>query len=352
MAGTSIGEVVAVDGGDDDVGESHPLRGPGQTQRLEKIWRPIRPPRMHVAVAAGAGAGVAQDLEGGGAAAPALGDVRAAGLLADRVQLLPVDERAHLREARLGTRRTHPHPLGRAARRRGAISRGSPHALVQGLRPEPAPASAGSCSRSSSKASSNDAVRSGRASATATGRPSSPATDVNVAVEAARGDPLGERGRIEVDVEGEAVRGHPARHVDADGGDLARALARYPDAGQAVDTLRVELEACEGLNRRLLEVAAVALDVLAVKPQVEDRIADELSRPMVGRAPPRSVSTTSASASSGRWSSSVVVRLPVVTVAGCSSRITVSGTAPCVTAAARERWRSHASRYGVSPSSR
>src|SRR5919197_4988441 len=68
-------------------------------------------PGVDVAVAAGAGAGLAEDLKGRGAAAPALGDVRAARLLADRVQARAVDERLHVEVARVGARRAHLHPF-------------------------------------------------------------------------------------------------------------------------------------------------------------------------------------------------------------------------------------------------
>src|SRR5206468_12543574 len=44
------------------------------------------------------------------------------------------------------------------------------------------------------------------------------------------------------------------------------------------------------------------------------------------------------------------VRRPSVTTGGCSSRSTVSGTAPCDTAPASARCRSQASRYGTCPS--
>src|SRR6266496_1379990 len=67
--------------------------------------------------------------------------------------------------------------------------------------------------------------------------------------------------------------------------------------------------------------------------------------------PPRFVSTTSTAASFGTCSSAVSsARRPSVTTGGCSSSRIVSGIAPCETAPARERWRSHASRYGTRPS--
>src|SRR5206468_1341474 len=72
-------------------------------------------PRVDVAVAAGARAGVAEDLEGGRAAAPALGDVRAACLLANRVQARSVDELANVVVVAVRARRADLHPL-RSAR--------------------------------------------------------------------------------------------------------------------------------------------------------------------------------------------------------------------------------------------
>src|SRR4029453_1689294 len=71
-------------------------------------------PRVDVAVAAGARAGVAQGLERRRAASPALRDVRAARLLADRVQRLPVDQLLDVEVARVGARGAYLHPFGTA----------------------------------------------------------------------------------------------------------------------------------------------------------------------------------------------------------------------------------------------
>ena len=111
VAGALVGKVVAIDRGDDDVAELHLRRGVREPQRLERVGRALGLTRVDVAVAAGARARVAEDLEGRRAAAPALGDVRAARLLADRVQALSVEQRAHLEVARVGARRAHLHPL-------------------------------------------------------------------------------------------------------------------------------------------------------------------------------------------------------------------------------------------------
>ena len=92
VTGAAVGNVVAIDRRHDDVLEPHLERRLREPERLERIRRRVRPPGVDVAVAAGARARVAEDLERGGAAPPALGDVRAASLLADRVQLRAVDQ--------------------------------------------------------------------------------------------------------------------------------------------------------------------------------------------------------------------------------------------------------------------
>src|SRR5207302_8591847 len=109
-----VGDVVAVDRGDDDVLELH-LRGClRDAQRLERVRGRVGPAGMDVAVAAGPRARVAEDLEGRGSAAPALGDVRTAGLLADRVQRETVHELLDVEVAAVARGRADLHPLGPA----------------------------------------------------------------------------------------------------------------------------------------------------------------------------------------------------------------------------------------------
>ena len=105
-------------------------------------------------------------------------------------------------------------------------------------------------------------------------------------VEAAGGDPLGKGSWVEVDVERKAVRRHPARHAHADRGDLPRpprSGRRHPDARQALDRGRGEVERAERLQDRLLQVTDVLPHVLAVAVEVEDRITDELPGSVVRR---------------------------------------------------------------------
>ena len=99
VAGALVGDVVAVDRRDDDVLQPHLERGLREPERLERVDRLGRGARVDVAVAAGPGAGVAEDLEGRRAASPALRDVRAARLLADRVQPRAVDQLLHVEVA-------------------------------------------------------------------------------------------------------------------------------------------------------------------------------------------------------------------------------------------------------------
>ena len=56
--------------------------------------------------------------------------------------------------------------------------------------------------------------------------------------------------------------------------------------GEPLDPRRLDLERGGGADDRLLEVPAVELDVAAVAVEVENRIADELARPVIGGLPP------------------------------------------------------------------
>src|SRR5688572_21142534 len=94
---------------------------------------------------------------------------------------------------------------------------------------------------------------------------------------AAIGDPARhdqvETGEVGGDVEGEAVARHPARDADADGGELHVA---YPGAAEAFHASGCDPEVRGGANQHFLEIADVAVDVLAIRLEVDDRIADQL----------------------------------------------------------------------------
>ena len=112
MRRATVGEVVAIDRRDDHVRELHLRRRLRQPERLERIGRAVRLARVHVAVPARARARVAEDLERRRPAPPALSDVRAARLLADRDEPTLAHEALHLEVLRVGARRAHLHPLG------------------------------------------------------------------------------------------------------------------------------------------------------------------------------------------------------------------------------------------------
>src|SRR5205085_5707507 len=85
--------------------------GVREAKRLERIRRAGRLAGMHVAVAARSRAGVPEYLERRRPAPPALGDVRAARLLADRVEARAVDELLDVEVLRVGARCTNLHPF-------------------------------------------------------------------------------------------------------------------------------------------------------------------------------------------------------------------------------------------------
>jgi hypothetical protein len=108
----AVRQVVAVDARDDDVRQPHALGRRGDLAGLQRVERLAALAARDRAVAAGARARVAHDLERGRAAAPALADVRAAGLLAHGVQPVLAHDRRELAVARARGRRAHAHPLG------------------------------------------------------------------------------------------------------------------------------------------------------------------------------------------------------------------------------------------------
>src|SRR5690242_13580157 len=85
MFRTAIGEIVAVDGGDNDVGKPK-LEG-GLRDVLRLVWvERTGHPGFHVTERASPGAGVAHKHESGVLLVPALADIRASSFLADRNQ--------------------------------------------------------------------------------------------------------------------------------------------------------------------------------------------------------------------------------------------------------------------------
>ena len=120
VAGAAVGQVVAVDRGDHGVAEPHDRHRLGHVLGLLRDRRPAcGTAGGHGAEAAAARADVAEDHEGGGAVlAPALVDVGAAGLLADRMEVQAVHELADLVVGGRG-RETDPQPLGPGLPARG-----------------------------------------------------------------------------------------------------------------------------------------------------------------------------------------------------------------------------------------
>ena len=109
MLGAAIGEIVAIDRGDHDMGEPELEGGLRDMFRLGGIERAGHA-GLDVAEGAGAGAGVAHDHEGGVLLVPALADIRAARLLADRDEAVFLDDFAGVGIA-AGIRRAHPDPV-------------------------------------------------------------------------------------------------------------------------------------------------------------------------------------------------------------------------------------------------
>ena len=112
MLGAAVVEIVAVDRGDDDMGQAHLLHRIGDARRLVVVERG-RDAGRDVAEGAGARADLAHDHEGGVLLVPALADVGAAGLLADRDQLVRLHDLARVGVTLRG-RRLDADPVGLA----------------------------------------------------------------------------------------------------------------------------------------------------------------------------------------------------------------------------------------------
>src|SRR5687767_8006271 len=117
MLRAAVPEIVAVDARDHDIGKTKKRNCFCQMPGLLGIRRE-RPAVRHVAERAAARADVAEDHESRGALAEALGDVRAGGFLAHRVQLLAAQDVLDLGEARVGAWRAHADPRRLRQRRR------------------------------------------------------------------------------------------------------------------------------------------------------------------------------------------------------------------------------------------
>jgi hypothetical protein len=96
--------------------------------------------------------------------------------------------------------------------------------------------------------------------------------------EAARNNVL-EIAQVGRDVQGETVRCDPSADVHADGGDFALA---HPDARQFRNAARLDAKIRQSIHQHLLDGAHVGTHVALPFAQVQDRIADDLSRPVIG----------------------------------------------------------------------
>ena len=92
---------------------------------------------------------------------------------------------------------------------------------------------------------------------------------------------------VGVEVDGQAVEGDPAADADADGADLGGlvgcevVLGVDPDAGLGVG-VALDVELCEGGDDGLLEGSDVLVNAEFGGVEVDDGVADELARAVVG----------------------------------------------------------------------
>ena len=91
---------------------------------------------------------------------------------------------------------------------------------------------------------------------------------------------------LRIDVECDAMIGHPAPHAHADRGDLFLASAgpRNPDADAAVAPLTADAELRERADHPLLEPVHVAAHIAIAAGEIEHDIGDALPGPVIGVA--------------------------------------------------------------------
>src|SRR5207249_2197035 len=80
------------------------------------------------------------------------------------------------------------------------------------------------------------------------------------------------------DVEGKSVAGDPAGKPHADGRQL---FPTYPDAGQSWNPFSLDSEIGRCPNQHILQIAHVTVHVTAIGLQIENRIADDLTRTVI-----------------------------------------------------------------------
>ena len=89
----------------------------------------------------------------------------------------------------------------------------------------------------------------------------------------------GEVVEVRGEVEGQAVHGYPALHVDANGGDF---ILGNPDTGLSVSPGPGNAKACECADQDFFQLPEMLSQVCAVPSEVQNGVPDDLARPVVG----------------------------------------------------------------------
>lgn len=82
-----------------------------------------------------------------------------------------------------------------------------------------------------------------------------------------------------IDVEGKAVARDPPRDSHP---DSCQFVVADPHAGEPRQPVRRNPESRDGLDQHRFQVANVAMDVASIGPKIEDRVPDQLTRPVIG----------------------------------------------------------------------
>src|SRR6185436_12018381 len=89
---------------------------------------------------------------------------------------------------------------------------------------------------------------------------------------------------VGIDIQADPVKCHPSPQPHADGGDLAlvSAARRHPNADAAAATLAHHVEACQGADKPLLEVADIGTRIGLSLLEIEHDVAHALAWAVIG----------------------------------------------------------------------
>ncbi len=97
--------------------------------------------------------------------------------------------------------------------------------------------------------------------------------------------------KVRFDIDGDAVKGNPFAHPDTDGGDLVLPKGPTgigtinPDADPTLAPFPLDVEKLQAADHPFFQIMNIAADIRSAPLQVNHRIGNPLSRPVIGELP-------------------------------------------------------------------